>query len=153
SSGRPADISLNSALLQGTPPPGAPPNPPPAVCPGSPGPTSGCGSGVGHVLIGEVYGMVDTTHGTDPQNEWIELYNAANAPVNFSGWQLVWGGATTTLPATAVNPGQIVVFSPSTTTRAYWNMPSTVPVVTVTNAGNIAENGVVRLLDPRSEER
>ena len=38
--------------------------------------------------------------------------------------------------------------APSTTTRAYWNMPSTVPVVTVTNAGNIAENGVVRLLDP-----
>ncbi len=147
SSGAPASISLGTALSQGTPSPSTPPAPPAAVCPGSPGPTNGCG-GVGHVLIGEVFGMVDSSHGTDPQNEWIELYNAAGATVNLSGWRVVWGGATTTLPATTLDAGQLAIFSPATSTRAFWNIPSTVPVIAVSGTGNMGESGAVRLVDP-----
>ncbi len=149
SSGAPASISLGTALSQGTPSPSAPPAPPAAVCPGSPGTTNcGGGAGVGHVLIGEVYAMVDGSRGSDPQNEWIELYNGAGSTVNLSGWRLVWGGATTTLPTTSLDAGQIVIFSPASTTRAFWNIPSTVPVVAVSGAGNMGESGAVRLVDP-----
>ncbi|HWO07736.1 MAG TPA: lamin tail domain-containing protein [Candidatus Paceibacterota bacterium] len=147
SSGSPASISLSTALNQGTPPPGAPPGPPPAVGVGSPGPVTG-GSGVGRALIGEVFGIVDSSHGADPQNEWIEIYNGAGSTINFSGWRLVWGAATTTLPATSLDPGQIVIFSPGTTTRSFWNIPSNVSVVAVSGAANLGESGLVRLIDP-----
>jgi hypothetical protein len=146
SSGAAAPISLQNALTQGTPPPGQPPHPPPAVCPGSPGATN-C-TGLGHVLIGEVFAMVDVAHGTDPQNEWIELYNGAGSTVNFSGWKLVWGNATTSLPASSLEAGQIIIFSPSTTTRTFWNIPTNVNVVQISGAGPMGENGVVRLIDP-----
>lgn len=147
SSGAPASISLNQALNQGTPSPSVPPGPPPATCPGSPGPTNNC-SGLGHMLIGEVFGMVDAGHGTDPQNEWIELYNGAQSTVNLSGWRLVWGTATTTLPATSLGAGQIVIFSPSTTTRSFWNIPSNVELLAVNGAANLGDSGIVRLIDP-----
>ncbi len=146
SSGAAAPISLGTALSQGTPAPGLPPHPPPAVCPGSPGATN-CPT-IGHMLLGEIFGIVDSTHGTDPANEWVEIYNGSGTTVNTTGWQLVWGGATTTLPAATVDAGQIIIFSPSTSTRAFWNIPSNVEVVKVTGAGTMGENGVVRLIDP-----
>lgn len=146
SSGAPAQISLNTALTQGTPAPGLPPHPPDAVCPGSPGTTSCPGSG--HMMIGEVFGIVDSSHGVDPTNEWVELYNGSGAIVNLSGWRLVWGGATTTLPTASIAAGEIVIFSPATTTRTHWNVPTNVEVVALSGTGNMAENGAVRLIDP-----
>ncbi len=149
SSGARAPISLGDALGRGTPAPGLPPNPPPAVCPGSPGPTSGCGDGgVGRVLIGEVFAMVDGSHGADPANEWIELYNATGATVNLSGWRIVWGGATTTLPTATVDAGQLIILSQATGTRAFWNIPTNVDIVHAASTGNMGASGVVRLLNP-----
>ncbi|MFZ2886976.1 MAG: lamin tail domain-containing protein [Minisyncoccia bacterium] len=148
SSGAPAQISLGTALRQGTPAPGLPPNPPPAVCPGSPGATNCGGGGVGHVLISEVFAMVDTSHGSDPQNEWVEMYNGTGSTVNFTGWRIVWGGATTTLPAASIAAGEMVIFSPASSTRGFWNIQSNVAVVPVSGVGPLAENGLVRLIDP-----
>lgn len=147
SSGAPTSISLGTALNQGTPSPTQPPYSPVETCPGSPGPTNNCG-GVGRMLIGEVFALVDGAHGADPANEWVELYNATGATVNLSGWRLVWGGATTTLPAASVGAGQLIIFSPATSTRTFWNIPTSVEVVHASTTGNMTANGTVRLINP-----
>jgi len=147
SSGGSASISLGDALGRGTPPPGVPPNPPPETCPGSPGPTGQCG-GVGRILIGEVFAMVDGSHGIDPTNEWVELYNATGATVNLAGWRIVWGGATTTLPTASVDAGQLIIVSQATNTRAFWNIPTNVSIVQASSSGNMGASGVVRLINP-----
>jgi hypothetical protein len=38
------------------------------------------------VVINKVYYDVDANHGTEPKNEWIELYNPTNEAVNLKDW-------------------------------------------------------------------
>lgn len=137
SSGAPASISLGTALTQGTPPPSA--------SPGGSGTSSG---GVGHMIVSEIFPLVDATHGTDPQNEWIEIYNGANTTQNLTNWSIYWGGVTTTIPTMTLQAGAHVILTPSTNLRTFWTIPSTVSVVQISGTGNLEANGAVRLIGP-----
>jgi hypothetical protein len=54
----------------------------------------------GHVVINEVYYNVDPNRGADPMNEWVELYNPTDSPVDVSGWKICDAASCDTLPAT-----------------------------------------------------
>lgn len=54
-----------------------------------------------HVVINEV--MADPV-GSEPAQEWVELYNDGEAPVSLEGWRLADGGGEINLPATSIAP-------------------------------------------------
>jgi hypothetical protein len=93
----------------------------------------GVGAGVGHVLISELFAAVDSAHGASPTNQWVELYNASNATVNVSGWLLndaAGTGSATPIPnGTYIQASTYLVLTPATSTKQYWNVPSSTPVV------------------------
>lgn len=60
------------------------------------------------VVINEV--LYDADGGeTDAEGEWVELYNAGDAPVDLTGWSLADAAAAETLPTHVLKPGAFVV--------------------------------------------
>lgn len=112
---------------------------------------------VNHVLISEVYYDTDASHGVEPSNEWIELYNPTASVIDLSGWT-IWDSATSshdTLPfGTSIATGGFLFITPTsaTSTSSFWSIPSTTPIVVVSGA-SLGSNGLanagdaVRLLD------
>lgn len=99
-----------------------------------------------HVVISEVYYDVLTpTRGTgDPANEWVELYNDSDSPIDISGWTI--GDAATpqtdTLPALSVIPANgFLLIVASSTTAGFWSdtIPAGVPIVHI--AGSALGSG------------
>lgn len=97
---------------------GSTPTPAPAL----PSPTPTPSSGV--VLLSEVYYAVDSSRGSKPQNEWIEIYNGTQAAVNLGGWRIEDGFTFDTIPSgTILSPGKFMVVAATSTTRSLWNIP------------------------------
>ncbi len=96
---------------------------------------------VNHLLISEVHYDPDTTHGAD-DNEWIEIYNPTNAPVNLSTWVLADASTFDKFPHGTIIPAKgYVVASNSSTTPSFWSMPvGTVFVSFENNIGNALGN-------------
>lgn len=68
------------------------------------------------VVINEV--LYDADGGeTDAEGEWVELYNASDAPVDLSGWSLSDAAAPETLPAHVMKPRAFVVIVASDSYR------------------------------------
>lgn len=87
-------------------------------------------SAVQHLLISEVFAVVDSAHGTDPENEWIEIYNPTDNAFTFNGWTLADASTTVTLPAGAtIQPRGYLVVTASQNTRGVWAIPTTTPVI------------------------
>ncbi len=83
---------------------------------------------VDHLLISEVYYDVSNStttnvRGTDPANEWIEIYNPTNSAVSLTNW---WVGdiATSSLDkipdGTVIPAGGFLVITASSTTSSFW---------------------------------
>lgn len=116
---RPTTGPSSPSLPPGSPPPA--PTPPP--------------SGVGRVLISEVYYSVDVPHGNKPANEWIELYNGTQGAVALGGWKIEDSTASDVIPSgTILAPGKFLVISAATSTRGFWGLPSTVQFVSLGDA-------------------
>lgn len=83
------------------------------------------GLSVEFVGISEVFASVDDAHGSDPNHEWIELYNGTRADVDASGWTLLnAAGSSATLPASTTIPAQgFLLVSYSSTVRDEWEVP------------------------------
>jgi hypothetical protein len=61
------------------------------------------------------------THGTDPDNEWIELYNPSTSSIDVAGWQICDGVTCDTIMASTIIPAHgFAVITPSATTWNYW---------------------------------
>lgn len=125
---------------QYTPPsPGPSPSPSPSPSPKPPvkppaglPPSAPSSPSLGHLVISEVYYDVDSGHGTDPQNEWVELYNGSTVGVDVSGWTIADGQASRTIPqSVSIPPNGFLVLVADIATKTKWNIPSGVPVVTL----------------------
>jgi hypothetical protein len=97
------------------------------------GGTTGNGStAIGHVVISEVFYNVDAAHGTDPLNQWIELYNGSSATVDLSGWTVQNSSTQTALPTgTTLASGNFLVIVATSSTESFWNIPSAAEVVSL----------------------
>jgi len=79
------------------------------------------------VLINKVYYDVDSAHGAEPANEWIELYNPLGNPVDISGWAIEDNNGTDVIPASSPIPANgFAVITASSTTWDYWEIPDDV---------------------------
>jgi len=109
------------------------------------------------VVINEVYYDVkdDDTRGTENKNEWIELYNNSNNPVNLKDWSLVEGAGT----VKNINPnvsipakGFIVLSHDHSTWSLYWSLPSGVSSINLTGSGEWLNNGGDKLILKNDKE-
>jgi len=96
-----------------------------------------------HVVINEVFYDVDSDHGSEGENEWVELYNPLAVPIDISGWQLCDAQSCTTIPAGSIIPATaFVVATPEVSTFDHWSVAINRQLVLGTNEiGNGLSNG------------
>jgi signal peptidase len=77
-----------------------------------------------HIVINELYYDVCTpasTCGTDPQNEWVELYNPTSSAIVLTDWKLEDDNGTDTLPSgTTIAAGSFLVITSEVGTFTFW---------------------------------
>lgn len=79
------------------------------------------------VLINKVYYDVDSAHGAEPANEWIELYNPLSHSLDISGWAIEDNNGIDIIPASSPIPAKgFAVITASSTTWNYWEIPDDV---------------------------
>jgi len=79
------------------------------------------------VLINKVYYDVDSAHGAETANEWIELYNPLGNSVDISGWAIEDNNGIDIIPASSLIPANgFAVITASSTTWDYWEIPDDV---------------------------
>ncbi len=108
-------------------------------------------------VINEVYYHVGSGKGSDPKNEWVEIYNPTDAPVNISGWKICDAGACDIIPASNPIPAKgFAVIAKNDSTWPNWpSIPSgAVEIILNSNIGGGLANGgdAVRLLDGSDAE-
>lgn len=80
----------------------------------------------GKVVVSEVlFDPASASQGGDTYNEWVEIHNGMNIPVDLHGWTMhdtVLGTATDTLATTTLMlpPGGYLIVTRSTTTDTFW---------------------------------
>lgn len=78
-----------------------------------------------HLVINEVYFDVDSNHGSESTNEWIEIYNPTNSPVPFKNWQICDNSDCITInPTVSVPALGFALVSKNASTWGYWTIPS-----------------------------
>lgn len=87
----------------------------------------------GKVLITEVLFDPGPTamQGTDADNEWVEVYNGTNAPIDLQGWSIGDGVATDTIATASLTlpAGEYLIVTRYASTSNYWAYgPGTVVV-------------------------
>jgi hypothetical protein len=119
--------SIQDLLHSTTPTTATPPTSPTPLTPSTTNPTT-----IGHVVISEVYYNVDNVHGSNPLNQWIELYNGSTVSVDMSGWTIQNSTTQTVLPSgLTLSPSQFLVVEATSNTSSYWNIPSAARVITL----------------------
>lgn len=80
------------------------------------------------MLITKIYYDVDSNHGFEPANEWIELYNPNNNPIDITGWQICDNTSCDIIPASNPIPAHgFALISGDNSTWQYWEaVPSQV---------------------------
>ncbi|MFA6394052.1 MAG: lamin tail domain-containing protein [Patescibacteria group bacterium] len=109
-----------------------------------------------HLVINEVYYDVDSGHGQERYNEWVELYNPTAAAIDLTGWKICDGGECDLIPATStpyiIQPNGYAVITASSTTWGYWSVPGN--AVKIVLDGSYIGSGLndggdwVRLINP-----
>lgn len=96
---------------------------------------------IGHVVISEVYADVDATHGADPTNEWIEIYNGSDRSVNISGWTIEDDSTLKrSLPQSfLLAPASFLILTPASSTSSFWTV---IPPTRVVSFGAPIGNGL-----------
>jgi len=81
------------------------------------------------IKINEIYYDVDSAHGTETDNEWIELYNASSVAINLKNWRIEDNSQTDLLTAEDfwVQPGEFVLISKTNSTWDYWGISLLIP--------------------------
>ncbi|MEX0931762.1 MAG: lamin tail domain-containing protein [Candidatus Paceibacterota bacterium] len=97
--------------------------------------------------INKVYYDVAPDRGSEGVNEWVEIYNQTNTPLDISGWEICDNSSCDILPTTPPIPAQeyAVIVATSTTFSndipSYWYLPSDVTeIVLDSNIGNGLSN-------------
>ncbi|PIR41084.1 MAG: hypothetical protein COV31_03000 [Candidatus Yanofskybacteria bacterium CG10_big_fil_rev_8_21_14_0_10_46_23] len=87
----------------------------------------------GKLLITEVYYDVDSTHGTEADNEWVELYNGTDQIINLKDWQIADSSLTDTLPELLLASGQYALITKSGSTAGFWGWPGETLLIILNN--------------------
>lgn len=74
--------------------------------------------------INKVYYDVASDRGVEGDNEWVEIYNQTNVPIDISGWGLCDNESCDTLPTTAPIPPMGYAFITGATTTASSTLPA-----------------------------
>lgn len=100
------------------------------------------------VVINKVYYDVDSKHGAEGDNEWIEIYNPLDTPIDISGWLIVDNHATDTIPVFNPIPAHgFAVITGNASTWGYWDIPAdVVKIVLNSDIGNGLANGGDRVI-------
>ena len=92
----------------------------------------------GKLLITEVLYDLGPEQGSEPSNEWVEIYNGTNAQVDLTGYSITNNNGSDILPGTVIVPADtyllIIATGSSTSTLEFWDVPATAVVVTLPNA-------------------
>jgi len=70
-----------------------------------------------HLVINEVYYHVGSGKGSNPQNEWVEIYNPTDSAVDISEWKICDGQACDTIPTSNPIPAKgfaVITYKSST---------------------------------------
>jgi len=109
---------------------------------------SACGQGGPEepkIVINKVYYKVDSKHGTDPANEWVELYNPTELPLDISNWVIADNNSSDVLASSSpiIIPALgFALISGTSTTWNYWQIPSGVVKIVLADGeiGNGLDN-------------
>lgn len=94
------------------------------------------------IVINEVYYDVDSSHGSETTNEWIELYNPTESSIDISNWTINDNTTTRTIPSTSAIPGKgIVLISPNSSTWDYWTIDSGVTKIVMSIGNGLSNTG------------
>ncbi|MCX6764455.1 MAG: TasA family protein [Candidatus Nealsonbacteria bacterium] len=78
----------------------------------------------GGIKINKVYYDVDADHGLEPGNEFIEIYNPLDNPVDISGWTIEDNSSTDVIPSSSPIPAKgFAIITGSASTWSYWQIP------------------------------
>jgi hypothetical protein len=92
-------------------------------------------SGIGHVVISEVYYQADVAHGGAIEDQWVELYNGSSADVDISRWTIQSSSTSQTFPqGTSIAPNSYVLFAGTSSVRTLWTIPQTITLRVFPNA-------------------
>lgn len=115
--------------------------------------------GEGRVLITEVmYDLAnDGSQGSESggDNEWVELYNAGDAPVDLSGWQIGDGSSNDVLTEEELllGAGEYAIVTDATTTALFWDLSEVLTIFLESSISGGLRNGgdVVMVLNAAEE--
>ncbi len=78
-----------------------------------------------HLVINEVYYDIGSGKGSDPENEWLEIYNPTNSAVNISNWKICDNNNCDIIPITDPIPAKgFAIASGTLSTFDHWTIPS-----------------------------
>lgn len=102
--------------------------------------------------INEVYYDVDESHGSEGGNEWVEIYNQTNLPLDISGWKICDNVSCDTLPSASIPGPGFAVITPQDSTWSYWTITEgAVKIVLGSKIGNGLDNDSDRVILQRSD--
>lgn len=83
-----------------------------------------------HIVISEVYYDVDSSHGsTEPDYEWVEIYNASGSSINLENWNIGDNKTTRTITSDYLlfDPGEYLLISKTNDTWTFWGIDPNSP--------------------------
>ncbi|MBN2094279.1 MAG: lamin tail domain-containing protein [Candidatus Zambryskibacteria bacterium] len=92
--------------------------------------------------INKVYYDVDSEHGVEGDNEWVEIYNQTDQNLDISGWQVCDNIDCDIILTSEIVPAKgFAIITASSTTWDYWDIPSdVVKIVLNSKIGNGLNN-------------
>ncbi|MBI2599090.1 lamin tail domain-containing protein [Candidatus Curtissbacteria bacterium] len=95
------------------------------------------------VVINEVYYDVDSSHGSETTNEWIELYNKTSSSIDISNWQVIDNNSTKTVPAStpSIPANGLLIISPDATSWNFWSIESSVIKLVMAIGNGLSNTG------------
>lgn len=108
-----------------------------------------------HLVINEVYYDVDSAHGSEGDNEWIEVYNLTSTSVDISGWKICDNTSCETIPATVpILSFGFAIITPQSATWSYWSIPPSVTLIALgtANIGSGLANDGDRLILKKADD-
>lgn len=81
-----------------------------------------------HVITNEIYYDVDSLHGLETDNEWVELYNTTGDDINLESWTISDNSSNPSyikiLPAITIKKNGTLVITAQSSTWSFWNINS-----------------------------
>lgn len=97
-----------------------------------------------HLIINKVYYDLGTNYGVEPANEWLEIYNPTDMPIDISGWKIQDNkgqdiiSTSTPIPVPAFG---FALITGASTTFNYWSIPAGV-IKIILSDGKIGGDGL-----------